>query len=163
MPEAEKSSFQMLKQASPYLESVALVFVIAVVQNMAGHRLEDRAGLTLLQIGTCYGAWRGGLFPGLLALVCALLIGAWVLPPDGSLIVRDRADVVSLFLFLILGLFIVAFGEANRVEKLRVLERESQMKVLNEQLAKANAELDATVKRRTADLQEIREYLAEEI
>jgi K+-sensing histidine kinase KdpD len=151
-----------LKRVSPYIESVALVLLIAWAQSMAGHRIEDRAGLTLLEIGTCYGAWRGGLFPGLTALISALLLGAYYMPPARSLGVSDRADVISLFLFLILGLFIVAFGEANRLEKLKVLEREKELRKLNARLAEANVELDLAVKRRTADLQEIREYLADE-
>jgi len=163
MLEADTSLVRVFKRLAPYVESVTLVVVIAWIQSMAGQRLQDRAGLTLLEIGTCYGAWRGGLFPGLTALMTGFVLGAYYLPPAGSLSVKDRSDIVSLLLFMILGLFIVAFGEANRMEKRLVLQREQELRVLNAQLAEANAELDQHLQRRTADLKDLREFLADEI
>jgi len=152
------------KRISPYLESAGLVLWLAFIQISAGHLLEDRARFTLLMIAPCYGTWRGGLGPGLLALVCSAFLGVFLFAvPKYSFAVRDPGDVVSLVLFVIVGIVVVLFGEAQRISERRVRDRERRLKVALAELAEANASLEAMVARRTEELTEIRRWAAEEM
>jgi len=154
----------LLKRVSPYVESVVLVLVLARVEYTANPLLEDRARFTLLMIAPCYGTWRAGLGPGLLALVCSAVIGAYVFAvPRFSFAVHDPGDIVSLMLFVVVGVTVVLFGEAHRAGEMQVKQREKELKKALEELAAANAQLEAMVERRTEELKEIRRWAAEEL
>jgi len=154
----------LLKQVSPYIESIALVVLLAMVQMRANSLLEDRARFTLLMIAPCYGTWRAGLGPGLLAVVCSACIGAFLFAvPQYSFAIQKPGDVVSLILFVVVSITVVLFGEAHRVGEMRVKQREKELKKALEELAVANAQLEAMVERRTEELIEIRRWAAEEL
>ncbi len=147
----------------PYIETLAIVIIIAAIQFEANYLMEERARYSLMLIGTCYGTWRGGKAAGIFALLLSALIGAYFLTPQRfSLVVQDIIDSITLTLYLVVGAVIILFGEAQRRERRRALDGENNLRIAHEELAKANAQLEELLQKRVEELSEIKRYVAEE-
>lgn len=141
---------------SPYCESAAIVVLLMAIHRPFAGLIEERSWFFLLQIGTCYSVWRGGLFPGLFSLVASSLASAYFyLPPDLSFAISNQADIVSLMVYIVLGLVIVGFGNSHYTERQRVIARNKELLIANEQLIDHNSKLDQSLQAKTNDLQEI--------
>lgn len=152
------------KCAQPYGETLLLVAVTLVLQVQGGRLFEHRAYCSPLLIATCYATWRGGKGPGLVSIIAGGLAALYFLaPPRYSFQVDEAADIVSIALFLLVGVAIVLFGDAHRIERQKVAQREAELKVAYAKLEESNAALDALIARRTAELTEIKNFVAEEL
>ncbi|AIE85461.1 DUF4118 domain-containing protein [Fimbriimonas ginsengisoli] len=152
------------RAVSPYIETVLLICILTYVRQLAAGILEDRARYTLFFIAPCYSVWRGGLISGCLALVATCYIGTYFfLPPDRTHAIEDIGDALSMLLYLGVGLVIVLLGEKERAERRQVLERDKELVIAHAQLAEANEKLEQAVARRTAQLEELRQWAADEL
>src|SRR5579864_4846914 len=68
-------------------------------------------------------AWRAGLRPALVATIVGVLLADYFLiPPRGSLMIRDTLHWVELFLYLIVGTGIAVLGGRMRAARLAVTQ-----------------------------------------
>jgi K+-sensing histidine kinase KdpD len=161
--ESEASRQRTWPMLSPYVETIVLIALLAYARWAAAGVLEDRARYTLFFIAPCYAVWRGGLVLGLLALATTGYIGTFFfLPPDRRVAIEETGDLLGLILYLGVGLSIVLLGEAQRAEKRRVLERDRELVEAHARLAEANEALEKAVQSRTAQLEELRNWAADE-
>lgn len=172
--EAEKQPPHQLlnwKSVSPYLETLVLIAILSYARWTAAGLLEDRARYTLFFVAPCYAVWRGGLVPGTLALIVTCYIGTFFfLPPDRQQAIQEPGDLLGLVLYVAVGLTIILLGEAQRMERRRVLLRDRELEVAHKRLAEANAKLAEAneslkemVDRRTAQLEELRNWAADDM
>lgn len=152
-----------LKRLSPYVETVLVLVALAMLQEASRSLHRGHATFAPLLIATCYGTWRGGKGPGLLALGLSGFVGTFFFAePRLSLSIREYGDIVRLLLATMLGLVIVWFGESLRLEKLRVQAKERELQEANRELGEAKAQLEKLLQRRTDELTEIKRWAAEE-
>ncbi|MGV3614679.1 MAG: DUF4118 domain-containing protein [Fimbriimonas sp.] len=162
-PEPAPRTLDAVKMASPYLETIVMVLLLATIQFFAASALQDKPRYTLLLVATCYATWRGGTGPAVVALVGSGLVGTLFFRAEHEAFTFSNAgDVVRLILTGIVGVAIILFGGALRAQKRRVLEREEELRVANAELAAAKAKLESLVERRTEELKEIRRFVADE-
>lgn len=91
-------------------------------------------------------AWYCGLGPSIVAVLILLLgIWYWFLPPYGSFTLNSSAEVFGLLGFALFSAVIVALGESTR----RTMRRR---RVAEEELRKAQQQLEDRVRERTAEL-----------
>ncbi len=134
-----------------------------VLQRPFNGLVDERSWFFLLQIGTCYSVWRGGLRPGLFSLLLSLAAATYFyMPPKFSLAVASQADVISLLIYFILGLVIVGFGTAHHAERVRLQEAQRELHQANQKLIETNSKLDQNLQKRTEALQEIRTWISDE-
>jgi len=152
------------KHALPYGEALVLVFLTVILQMQGGRLFEQRAYCSPLLIATCYATWRGGKGPGLVSIFAGGVAALYFLaPPRYSFRVDEAADIVSIALYLLVGVAIILFGDAHRSERQKVVQREAELKIAYAKLEESNAALDALITRRTAELTEIKNFVAEEL
>jgi signal transduction histidine kinase len=107
-------------------------------------------------------AWFCRLRPALVAVVLATLVADWFfIRPIHSLAVQHPADLLALFVFaggcFVLTGAIEAMHRANARARREVVERkraEAALREAQEQLARANEDLEKKVRERTAHLNE---------
>jgi K+-sensing histidine kinase KdpD len=156
--------WDIAKVISPYLETIAMVLLLATIQFLAAGALQDKPRYTLLLVATCYATWRGGTGPAIVALIGSGLVGALFFRSENEAFTLSNAgDVVRLILTGIVGIAIILFGGALRAQKRRILEREEELRIANAELADAKAKLESLVERRTEELKEIRRFVADEV
>jgi PAS domain S-box-containing protein len=127
----------------------------AVLASLVAIRVMDRifeaaAHVSLLLAATMFGAWFGGLGPGLLALTLSTFGLAWdiVSAPAGA----DLAQLPRVVLFALSGLFVTWLTAAQRstAESLRKARDDLHERAL--ELARTNAALaDEDAERRRAE------------
>jgi len=94
-----------------------------------------------------FSAWYCGLGPSLIALAIGLLgIWYWFLPPYNSFALMNHTDVLGLLSFAAFSGVIMFLGESNR----HIVAGREQVE---EELRKAQQELERRVKDRTAELE----------
>ena len=141
-----------------------IVGCLMVLYRSCSSIIEDHSWLFLLEIGTCYSVWRGGLFSGLFSLLLSSVSSmAFFLPLKFPLQNSSKDDLIGLFMYIVLGMIIIGFGVKVRLERDRVIVRENELLALKQQLLEVNVQLKEVLERRTQDLQEIRDFIAEEV
>lgn len=141
-----------------------MVAFLTLLHMYAGQYFEQRAYCAPLLIATCYGVWRGGRGPGIASLVAGAFASFYMLAiPRFSILVKDPADVINVGLYIVVGVVIILFGEALHRERHRVVEREAELRRAYEKLSETNTLLDKQVARKTEELREIKNYVAEEM
>jgi signal transduction histidine kinase len=103
-----------------------------------------------------FSAWYCGVGPSIVAILADLLgIWYWFLPPAGSFkLANSKPDIAGMIGFVTLSGFIVAFGETTR----RSL---ANSRCAEEQLRKAQADLEEKVQQRTLELSRANKNLGE--
>src|SRR5579864_6232542 len=109
-------------------------------------------------------AWYFGIGP---TIVCTLgsILGVWYffIPPFRSFALQNPMPAISgMLLFLGLSGFIIALGEANRRSKARAEREASERWRMEEELRKAQADLEQRVDERTAELNVVNQKLSQE-
>lgn len=97
------------------MASVVTVAVVLVRQAIAPW-LDDRTVLVVFILPIVLSAYLGGLGPGVLSTVVAVVSAAYLLlPPTGSLAIANGVDVMQAILLLVSGTLVsVAMGELHR-------------------------------------------------
>jgi signal transduction histidine kinase len=111
--------------------------------------------------GVVFSAWYCGLGPSLVTtLISALGVWYWFLPPFGSFAVREvKAEVSGMAGFLTLSAFIIAMGEANRRSKAQSERAIAERHGIEDELRRAQTELESRVEKRTTELNAANESL----
>jgi PAS domain S-box-containing protein len=101
-----------------YLIGVAAIGISVLLRLALAPILGDKFVYILHFPAVMFSAWYGGLGPGLLATALAALHSAtYLLPPALTVQVTGAADVLSLVIFILIGIFISALNESARREK----------------------------------------------
>jgi signal transduction histidine kinase len=107
-------------------------------------------------VAVFFSAWYCGLGPSIVtAILSAIGVWYWFLPPTGSFALRDaKAAISGMVGFLVFSALIIAVGEANRRSHARSQWAEDQLR-------RARNELEQKVWERTVDLNLANESLRE--
>ena len=141
----------------PFIESLVIVVLLMAIHGPFAIFIQERSWFYLLQIGTCYSVWRGGLFPGLFSLAASTFAAVfYYLPPKFSIAVESQADVISLLIYVIVGLVIVAFGAVHHTQRQKAMFRERELTTANLNLAQTNVQLYHVLQQHTQALQDLR-------
>lgn len=99
-----------------YGVAIMLVIVALICRQMTT-RIGADLPMLFMPFAVLFAAYFGGVGPGLLATVLAVLVTAFRLPPHGTLHVANYVDQVRLISFLGLGTLISLMSErANRLQ-----------------------------------------------
>ena len=104
-----------------YAVSLAATALAVALQLALGRWIGPRVPFIAFWPAMALAAVAGGRGPGWLPLAAGLLTAAWSMPPDRSLRVEAPEDLLSLALFLLVGLLVVDFGARMR----RIADRAS--------------------------------------
>ena len=91
---------------SPYLVALAAFGVAALFRYLLSDSLGAKVPYLQFFPAVMLAAWYGGFGPGLLCTVASALASMYFLLPPAGLAVSDPADVLSLGLFIVIGLVI---------------------------------------------------------
>src|SRR5579875_2791003 len=137
--EINKSTWPYAAAAS----AVVLTFILkAAVEALAG----PGPPLLLYLPAVTYGAWLGGVGPGLLATAMAAVICVYVhLPPIGAFSLENSNDRIRLMVFLVEGLQLSGLMEMLHAARRRSETSAREAKRYQEELARSEARLRAIV------------------
>ena len=101
-----------------------------------------------------FSAWYCGIGPSVIStLVSVVGIGYFFIPDFNSFAIRDPKTAISgMVLFSVFSSFIIALGEANRRSKARSEREVAERRRIEEELRKAQVQLESRVQERTAEL-----------
>jgi PAS domain S-box-containing protein len=105
---------------------VAVVCVaVAFLLNALIPIFAQRGALVLYLAAVVLAIWYGGWKPGLVASVLAILGAAWVLPPENSMRIEQRADVLRFAMFVAVSALITLMHRSleNARARLALTER----------------------------------------
>jgi two-component system NarL family sensor kinase len=139
-----------------YALAVLAAILALLLRRLAAPLLGENNPYHTVWAAVVFSAWYCGLGPSVVtALLSAVGVWYWFLPPNNSLFLDDpRAAISGMLGFLVFSGLIIALGEANRrsISKSRWAE---------ERLRQAHDELEQKVRERTAELNTANENLRE--
>lgn len=136
------------KQVVRYGLAALAAIAALVLRYLLDPLLGTRNPYHTLWLAIVFAAWYCGIGPSILAIVIGVLgIWYWFLPPYHSFAINDRTEIFGMLGFLVFSVVIVALGESSR----RHIRRRQQAQ---EELKKAQKELEDRVIERTAELEQ---------
>ncbi len=136
-----------MEKGSGYLLAVATTLTATGVRYSLQSELDEKSRMVLFIPAVLATAWYGGLGPGVFALVLGALLAALVLiPPKDTINFGDRADQISMGLYLMVGVGIVWLAHREHTEKRFREEAQAE-------LERVNQSLEERVQARTLELQ----------
>ena len=111
-----------------YGTAVAVVLAAVLVRIVLNPLLEDHAPLATFYAAIMIAAWYGGFGPAMAAIGCSLVLALWLsISPFNQVWPVNRAEIVALLLFVIVGLIIAALTETLRKARRDVTARNSKL------------------------------------
>lgn len=130
-----KGFLQRLDRTGGYLLAIATTLAATLVRFGINHDLEEKSRMMLFVPAVLVSAWYGGSGPGMLALLLGVFMAAWVLiPPVDAINFGERSDQISLLLYGLVGLGIIALAHRERTEKLSREAAQAELERLNQSL-----------------------------
>jgi K+-sensing histidine kinase KdpD len=138
---------------SRYLIAVAAVVGSALLRLILDPIFLTESPMLAFVVGVAVTSLYGGLWPGLFATVLSIIVGDYLfIEPRMTFGIWSTLDVTRMALFAFEGV-VIAYLSGLRHESLEA------NRVLAEQIQRHNEQLDAEVRRRTAELQRSNEAL----
>jgi signal transduction histidine kinase len=138
---------------SGYLIAVAAVAASALLRLILDPIFVTESPMLAFVVGVAVASLYGGLWPGLFATVLSIFVGDYLfIEPRMTFGIWSTLDVSRVALFAFEGI-VIAYLSGQRRDSLEA------NRVLAEQIRRHNEELDAEVRRRTAELQQSNESL----
>ena len=111
-----------------------------------------------------FSAWYCGIGPSVVCLLISVVgIWYWFLPVFHSFTFQDpKGEISGMVLFSLLSILIVALGEANRQSKARSERELAERRRIEDELRRAQAQLESRVQRRTTELKIANQNLSQE-
>jgi PAS domain S-box-containing protein len=98
-----------------YALAVGVVVAAFLTRYLLADLLGSRVAYITFSPAVMVAALLGGFWPGILATgLSGLLAAVWILPPVGQLKIENTADVISLAVFLCMGVFMSAVASLYR-------------------------------------------------
>ena len=113
-------------------------------------------------LAVAFSAWYCGLGPSIVTVLLSI-VGVWYLflPPVHSFAIQDpKAAISGMLGFLIFSGVIVALGEANRQSNMRSEREVAERSRIEDELRRAQAQLESRVQERTAELNSANQNLS---
>jgi K+-sensing histidine kinase KdpD len=137
----------------PYLIAVAAVAASTLLRVLLDPIFITESPMLAFVVGVVVASLYGGMWPGLCATILSLVVGDYLfIEPRMTFGVWSTLDVARVTLFTFEGV-VIAYLSGQRRDTLEA------NRVLAEQVREHNKELDAEVRRRTAELQQSNEAL----
>lgn len=113
---------------------------------------------------TFLSAWYFGVGPSLAcALISVLGVWYWFLPYSNSFRFQSpKAEIARIVIFSVFSGFVIALGEANRRSKAGSKREAAERERVEEELRRAQAELESRVRERTAELNVANQKISQE-
>lgn len=107
-------------------------------------------------------AWYYGVGPSVVCtLISVLGVWYWFLPYSHSFVLQNpKTEISGMVLFSLLSILIIALGEANRRSKARSEQEASERWRIEDELRRAQAQLESRVQERTAALNVVNRKLS---
>jgi Domain of unknown function (DUF4118) len=99
-------------------------------------------------------AWYYGVGPSVVCTIISVLgVWYWFLPYSHSFVLQNpKTEISGMVLFSLLSILIITLGEANRRSKARSEQEASERSRIEDELRRAQAQLETRVQKRTAEL-----------
>jgi PAS domain S-box-containing protein len=155
---------RIIRGARPYFLAVLAALAALLLRKMLSPLLGTDNPYLTAWAALVVSAWYYGIGPSVVCtLVSVLGVWYWFLPYFHSFVFQNsKAEISGMVLFSVLSGLIIALGEANRRSKTRSkLEAVERGRIENE-LRRAQAQLENRVHERTAELNIANQKLSQE-
>src|SRR6202167_5753690 len=160
--------FEDMRKTIPDARDYLLGVITALIALLLRHLLSPLLGMENPYLtawaAVVFSAWYCGIGPSVVCLVISIVgIWYWFLPVFHSFRFQDpKGEISGMVLFSLLSGLIVALGEANRQSKARSEQELAERRRIEDELRKAQAQLEGRVQRRTTELKIANQNLSQE-
>jgi signal transduction histidine kinase len=144
-----------------YIIAMVLTAVFLVVRGALDPSIGNYVPYLAVLPAVILSAWFGGLGPSIVATLLAF-VGEqyWFIPPVRTLRLENEAQVTGTVVYFVVSGTIILFAEMNRRTLAKLTSSQQRLKLANEELAKAQDELEMRVRERTWQLGQKNQELA---
>jgi signal transduction histidine kinase len=134
-----------------YVLAVSSAIATLLLREMLGPEFGSHYPYHTVWLAVVFSAWYCGVGPSILAVVTSMVgIWYWFLPPYDSFSSKTHTEAFGMVSFAAFSAIIIALGESNRQAAIKRQEAEDELR-------KAQQELEKRVEQRTAELRRAQE------